>query len=241
MMTPQEVSQHAFSKAVMGGYNMAMVDEFLDALTEDYTTLYKENAVLKSKMKVLVEKIEEYRSTEDAMRSALLAAQKMANTMVEEAKAKREELLESAESVARDKIRSLQQEISDEQARLAAARRETAEVSDRIRGLYAQGVAFLENLDSIAAQAPAPEDGVLGAAREIENSLNRISAMESDGEADAEPAEDSGGEEPEGGLYSDIVRTRLRQQEESDSEITMSVTRRIDFKNLQFGKNYDNK
>ena len=33
MLTPQEVSTHAFSKAVMGGYNMAMVDEFLDELT----------------------------------------------------------------------------------------------------------------------------------------------------------------------------------------------------------------
>ena len=46
MLTPQEVSTHAFSKAVMGGYNMAMVDEFLDELTDDYTALYKENAAL---------------------------------------------------------------------------------------------------------------------------------------------------------------------------------------------------
>ena len=47
MLTPQEVSNHAFAKAVMGGYNMAMVDEFLDELTDDYTSLYKENAALK--------------------------------------------------------------------------------------------------------------------------------------------------------------------------------------------------
>ena len=33
MLTPQEVSTHAFTKAVMGGYNMAMVDEFLDSQT----------------------------------------------------------------------------------------------------------------------------------------------------------------------------------------------------------------
>ena len=59
MLTPQEVSTHVFSKARMGGYNMAMVDEFLDTLTEDYTTLYKENAALKAKLKVLVEKVEE--------------------------------------------------------------------------------------------------------------------------------------------------------------------------------------
>ena len=33
-------------------------------------------------MKVLVDKVEEYRSTEDAMRKALLTAQKMADDMV---------------------------------------------------------------------------------------------------------------------------------------------------------------
>ena len=94
MLTPQEVSTHAFSKAVMGGYNMAMVDEFLDELTDDYTTLYKENAALKAKMKVLVEKVEDYRATEDSMRATLLTAQKMADSIVHEAEAKRDELLE---------------------------------------------------------------------------------------------------------------------------------------------------
>ena len=52
MLTPQEVSGRAFSKAAFGGYNMAMVDEFLDELTDDYTALYKENAALKAKLKV---------------------------------------------------------------------------------------------------------------------------------------------------------------------------------------------
>ena len=70
MLTPQEVSTHSFTKAVMGGYNMAMVDEFLDQLTEDYTTLYKENAVLKSKMKVLVDRLKEIgKGEEDAYRN----------------------------------------------------------------------------------------------------------------------------------------------------------------------------
>ena len=82
MLTPQEGSEHAFAKASFGGYNMAMVDEFLDVLTADYTTLYKENATLKAKMKVLVDKVEEYRSTEEAMRKALLTAQKMADELV---------------------------------------------------------------------------------------------------------------------------------------------------------------
>ena len=58
MLTPQEVSTHSFSKASFCGYNMAMVDEFLDELTDDYTALYKENAALKAKLKVLVEKVQ---------------------------------------------------------------------------------------------------------------------------------------------------------------------------------------
>ena len=100
MLTPQEVSNRAFSKAAFGGYNMAMVDEFLDELTDDYTALYKENAALKAKMKVLVDKVEEYRATEDSMRAALLTAQKMASTMVEEAEAKKAHLIANAEAEA---------------------------------------------------------------------------------------------------------------------------------------------
>ena len=73
MLTPQEVSARSFTKTMMGGYNMTMVDEFLDELTDDYTSLYKENASLKAKMKVLVEKVEEYRATEDSMRATLLS------------------------------------------------------------------------------------------------------------------------------------------------------------------------
>ena len=94
MFTPQEVSEKVFPKASFGsgGYAMAAVDEFLDTLTEDYTGLYKENVALKAKLKVLAEKVEEYRATEDAMRSTLLTAQKMANSLVAEAEAKRDEL-----------------------------------------------------------------------------------------------------------------------------------------------------
>ena len=88
MLTPQDITEKKFEKALMGGYEMALVDDFLERLHEDYTALYKDNAVLKSKLKVLVKKVEEYRSTEDSMRMALLTAQKMGNEIVEEAKGK---------------------------------------------------------------------------------------------------------------------------------------------------------
>ena len=67
MFTPQQIEQVSFGKATFGGYNMDDVDAFLEPLTEDYVTLYKENALLKSKMRVLVGKLEEYRKNEAAM------------------------------------------------------------------------------------------------------------------------------------------------------------------------------
>ena len=126
MLTPQEVSEHAFSKASFGGYNMGMVDEFLDVLTADYTALYKENTTLKAKMKVLVEKVEEYRSTEEAMRRALLAAQKMADDMLAEAEAKKAALLKDTEKAARERMDQLRQEIASEELRLRSAQEATS-------------------------------------------------------------------------------------------------------------------
>ena len=72
MFTPQQIEQISFGKATFGGYDMNDVDEFLEPLTEDYITLYKENALLKSKMRVLVGKLEEYRKNEASMKDAMV-------------------------------------------------------------------------------------------------------------------------------------------------------------------------
>ena len=72
MFTPQQIDQVSFGRSTFGGYDMQQVDEFLEPLTEDYVTLYKENALLKSKMRVLVGKLEEYRKNEASMKDAVI-------------------------------------------------------------------------------------------------------------------------------------------------------------------------
>ena len=39
MLTPQQIQEISFEKAVFGGYDMGSVDDFLEPLTEDYITL----------------------------------------------------------------------------------------------------------------------------------------------------------------------------------------------------------
>ncbi len=162
MLTPQEVSSHAFTKGFMGGYNMAMVDEFLDELTDDYTALYKENAALKAKMKVLVEKVEDYRATEDSMRATLLTAQKMADSIVREAEARRDNLLAQAETDARDRIAQIQREVEAAEDRLRQGQRELAQFISAVQKVCGQELKFLEELpelpaDVCAAAVPAQE------------------------------------------------------------------------------------
>ncbi|MDE7244028.1 MAG: DivIVA domain-containing protein, partial [Oscillospiraceae bacterium] len=122
MMTPQEVANCTFAKAAIGGYHMTSVDEFLDKLTEDYSALYKENAALKAKLKVMVDKMNEYREMEEAMRSTLLTAQKMATSMVAEAEQKRNAMIASASADAQNRRDELAKEVETEERRLMEIR-----------------------------------------------------------------------------------------------------------------------
>ena len=149
MMTPQEVSTRSFAKATLGGYNLAQVDEFLDALTEDYTALYNENAILKNKLKVLSETVEEYRATEETMRKTLLAAQKMADDMVEEAKKKRAEMVGEAEKNAQKRVSDLEKAVAAEEYRLKKAQESTAIYVRKLAKFHDEEMAFLSNLGDL--------------------------------------------------------------------------------------------
>ena len=271
MLTPQEVSERAFPKASFGGYNMAQVDEFLDVLTEDYSALYSENAVLKSKMKVLVEKVEEYRSTEEGMRKALLAAQRTADEIVREAEEKRSKLIGTAEGEARAKVDGLRKELENEQLRLNAAKESTAAYVAKLKELYQHEMDYLNGLSQLTAPAPSQTEQ---ATRDIQSSMEKI-VEEETGElpqAETQEAEDeeetvSDSQEEDGGLYAELLgmeqkdqpeeqpsqterrehrehrgdrRARRRSEEDEDDEDEDdSPTRRIDFSNLKFGKDYE--
>ncbi|OUN05697.1 cell division protein DivIVA [Flavonifractor sp. An92] len=253
MMTPQEVSEHAFAKASFGGYNMAMVDEFLDLLTEDYTALYKENAVLKSKMKVLVDKVEEYRSTEDAMRKALLTAQRMADEMVAEAEQKRNTMLQTVDAEVRTRRNQLVQEVANEEGRLEAARKATAAYVAKLKELYQHEMDYLRSLDQFTAPVAAEEP-----VQTAQPEQPAPKAEEPDLTADTITIEVPVEDKSDGGLYAELMELNMnpaegerhkrpsRQpierpeaEEPAEEEDDTAPTKRIDFSNLQFGRDYE--
>ena len=93
MITAQDIREKTFEKSTFGGYAMNEVDDFLDELANDIAASQKEVSVLRGKMKVLVEKIEEYRGSEEEMNRALVSAQKLAKSIEEESRQKADTLV----------------------------------------------------------------------------------------------------------------------------------------------------
>jgi len=238
MLTPQEVSERAFAKASFGGYNMNMVDEFLDTLTEDYTALYKENAALKAKMKVLVEKVEEYRATDDVMRKTLLAAQNMADELVREAENKKAEMLSKAEGEARVQLENIRRELVNEEARLTAARNATTVYVAKVRELYQKELEHLDALSVLTVpQAETPKaDPVAAAVAEIESNMSRMMEAEQDAEDEVVEAPLADGEEEEDTLSFQPVAAGKEAADEPDEEANSG---RLDLNNLRFGKDFE--
>ena len=227
MLTPQEVSTRAFSKAVMGGYNMAMVDEFLDELTDDYTALYKENAALKAKLKVLVEKVEDYRATEDSMRATLLTAQRMADSIVKDAEAKRDQILAQADTDAAAKLARMQQELSEAEMRLQQGQLELAKFIAASRDICAKELQFLEALPELPVQVPAAAAAPVQeqTAEEIEE---RVMAAFNE-----QPVEEPAQEEP-----APAVDDYPEGNPFETDPVVEEPTRKIDLSELKFGRNY---
>ena len=223
MFTPQQIDQISFSKATFGGYNMQQVDEFLEPLTEDYVTLYKENALLKSKMRVLVGKLEEYRKNEAAMKDAVVNAQRTCDKMVREAEAKCAQMLKdanaTASAAAAQNTKANDDLVAAENARVEEARRAATvrinEIQDQMRScINALERIKSANVPAAPAAPAAPAVSSDDVADEISQSIEAIVGTTEDTAPKAAPKHPTAND---------------------------STTSKFASLNLQFGRNYDPK
>ena len=222
MFTPQQIEQISFSRATFGGYEMRAVDEFLEPLTEDYITLYKENALLKSNMKVLVGKLEEYRSNEASMKDAIVNAQKTCDMMVKDAEAKCTQMLNEANVTVAESIKNSDALIANEEARVDEARRVAY---GKIEELQNQIRSCLNALERIKEN----------------NRPNPTSAFDYDRiEGSASSDTDAVANEISANLQA-LVGTAEESAPKAEPRHPISETTTSKFANLQFGRNYDHR
>ena len=210
MFTPQQIEQISFGRATFGGYDMQAVDEFLEPLTEDYITLYKENALLKSKIRVLVEKLEEYRANEASMKDAIINAQKTCDLMVKEAESKCAQMLSEANMAAAANQRNSEALIAAENQRVEDAKKAAAAKIQVIESQLQSCIAFLARIreDNRPSASSEPTDAETAVADEISQNLANLV-----------------------GTTEDVAPKAPPKHPVSDTTGK--------FANLQFGRNYD--
>ena len=151
-MTPQDIREKTFEKAMFGGYDMAAVQNYQEEVATELANAQKEIAVLKGKMKVLVDKIEEYRASEDAMRLAILSAQKVGKQIEDDAQARADKILSEAKNTSDRILGGLQHETANEEAKLLNAKTSCAKFLEDVRNLC---LTQLECLDGVAGSKAA--------------------------------------------------------------------------------------
>lgn len=239
MITPQQIDQISFSQA-RHGYDMEQVDKILEPLTEDYVALYKENALLKSKMRVLVGKLEEYRKNETAAKDAVESARRSADRMVQEAEAKCAQMMRQAQAAAAavpapaPKVPSADAFVAVENARVAEARKTAAARITEIQTQMQQCIQALDRIKNanVTPAAPAAAPAPVAPAAPKEPVKKETPADTYDSEAVA--GEISQNLEAMVGTTKDTAPKAAPQHPTRGTS-----TSRFSTLNLQFGRNYD--
>ena len=154
MYTPDDIRNIQFTKS-MGGYKTAEVDPFIDKCADTVEALLREKAELTKKLEVLADKLVEYRNDEDNIRTALLSAQRLGDTVVREANHKAGLILEDA-NIKAEKITSVaKRNIQEEEAELERIKREVAAFKKKMLSMYRDHLTLIDALPELKEEPPA--------------------------------------------------------------------------------------
>ncbi len=190
-----------FEKAAFG-YRPEDVDNHIDELNQQISSLEAEKEELVAKMRVLAEKINEYRKEESDLKDALLGAQKMGNTILSEAKTKADMMITDAKSradhmiyeaqkQAEETIGAIQRQTEKEKMTLAKMQKEVSDFKATLLATYKRHLNVITTLPEMDAETAEFYQEKLGGIKEEagEEMQQAVSEGEVSGESTAETSE----------------------------------------------------
>ncbi len=148
MLSIEEIKNISFRKSSIGGYKPEDVDSFIDQVLITMEQLRKEKSDLVKKMDILATRVEEYRADEDAVRNALLSAQRVADSTIKEARAKATKILEDSENLAKAKLYDLNIQIKNQKKQYTMLLAEYNHTRDDIINHCNKHIALLREMPS---------------------------------------------------------------------------------------------
>jgi len=221
MLPPHELKNKTFGKA-MRGYNPVEVDEYIEFLIEKYTELYRENDELERKLKATMTRLDELKSDEDSIRSALVDAKRAANKIKSDAENRAEAIIQSAKSSCNSILSDFAEKIAVARDLYAALQHDTVELRQELFARYSQHIQLVNQLTDGIDEENIPEVSELR--RSAMDSLKAdIAAMyaapETEEEAPVEEPADEYSETAELEKVSEEIPVELPPEEPADDDI----------------------
>lgn len=108
MITPVEVLGKELKRGF--GYKAIEVDEFLEDLSRDYETIYRNNNELREKVVALTENLNHYKSIEESLKKALVLAEQTSKETIENSNKTASNMEMDAKRKAEDMVKEAKQE-----------------------------------------------------------------------------------------------------------------------------------
>lgn len=157
MLTAKDIREVKFNRS-MGGYKTVEVDEFLDRCADVVEELTKENEENSRKMQVLAETIVDYRNQEDSIRSALISAQRMSESVIGDARKQADDILAAAKVEAANMHDQALQETEAEIKELNRVKQEVADFKAKLLSIYREHLTLINVLEGAAPADEQSED-----------------------------------------------------------------------------------
>jgi cell division initiation protein len=199
---PIDVRRKEF-KSSFRGYDANQVDDFLDAVADEFERAYSENSHMREEISSLRERLQQFEELEGSIRAALVHAEQAANDLRRSASREAEDLRSSASREAED-LRSSARREADLTVREAQSRSRQmlAESSSRVERIQESFEALQEAKRGFSsdfrqllkAYTDVMEQADLASAKEVESALR--GRLDPESIAVAREAARHGGAEP---------------------------------------------
>jgi len=183
MLPPHELKNKTFGKA-MRGYNPVEVDEYIEFLIEKYTELYRENDELERKLKATMTRLDEIKSDEDSIRSALIDAKRAAAKIKSDAEERAEAIVRAAKTSCNTILADFNEKIEYGRETYAELQRDTIGLRNELFARYSEHIHYIDKLTDGIDEEEIPEISDLR-----RQAMDAIKAEISGARATAAPAE----------------------------------------------------
>ena len=154
MLSVKDINNKRFEQA-RPGYKPEEVDDFLREIAQQITQYQKDKEETEKKMTVLVESIREYKKDEDALKDALIGAQKQGRAVIAEAQEQADKIIAEAKIKADEIIGSTRVQLEKEKRCLVKMQQEVSDFKANLLNMYKQ---HLEQITSIPDYDDDEED-----------------------------------------------------------------------------------